>query len=67
MFWNLMKAELKMSDVDVAMMQQKNICHDRVLLQKEETSSMQKRRPPTGAPKAADTPAATPADMKFRL
>jgi len=28
---------------------------------------MEKRRPPTGAPKAAETPAPAPADIKFRL
>ena len=64
---NSSKLELNRSAVDVAMMQQKKICQERVLLQNEETSSIQNSNPPTGAPKAADTPAATPADMKLRL
>ena len=37
------------------------------MFQNEETSSMLNSRPPTGAPKAEDTPAATPADIKFLL
>jgi hypothetical protein len=48
-------------------MQQKKICQDKVVVQKDETSSMENRRPPTGAPKADATPAAAPADTKFRL
>ena len=48
-------------------MQQKNICHDKVVVQNEDTSSMENNNPPTGAPKADDTPAAAPADMKFLL
>ena len=52
--------------VKVAVIQQKNTCHDRVFFQKDETSSMANRRPPTGAPKAEAMPAAAPALMKFR-
>lgn len=37
------------------------------MFQKEETSSIENKRPPTGAPKAEATPAAAPADMKLRL
>ena len=43
--------------VKVAVIQQKNTCHDRVFFQKDETSSMANRRPPTGAPKAEAIPA----------
>ena len=32
-----------------------------------QTSSMEKSSPPTGAPNAAETPAAAPADTKLRL
>ena len=31
-----------------------------------ETSSIENNKPPTGEPKADDTPAAAPADIKFR-
>lgn len=48
-------------------MQQKNICQERVVVQKEDTSSIEKSKPPTGAPNAEATPAAAPADMKLRL
>ena len=48
-------------------MQQKKICHDSVVVQKDDTSSMENSRPPTGAPKAEATPAAAPADTKLRL
>ena len=51
--------------VNVAVMQQKKTCHDRVFFQNEETSSMAKRSPPTGAPKAEAMPAAAPAEIKF--
>ena len=37
------------------------------MLQKEDTSSIPKRRPPTGAVKAEATPAAAPAAVKLRL
>ena len=37
------------------------------MFQNEDTSSMLNKSPPTGAPKADDTPAATPAEMKFLL
>jgi hypothetical protein len=60
-------AELKRSVVNVATMAQKKICQERRMFQKDETSSMEKRRPPTGAPKADATPAAAPALMKLRL
>ena len=42
-------------------------CQDSFRFQKDDTSSMAKRSPPTGAPKAAETPAAAPAVMKLRL
>ena len=51
--------------VKVAVMQQKKTCQDSVFFQKDETSSMAKRSPPTGAPKAEAIPAAAPAEMKF--
>ena len=37
------------------------------MFQKEDTSSIENNRPPTGAPKADATPAAAPAEMKLRL
>jgi len=48
-------------------MQQKNTCHDNLFFQNDETSSMAKSRPPTGAPKADAIPAAAPALIKFLL
>lgn len=48
-------------------MQQKKICQDKVVVQNEDTSSIENNSPPTGAPKADDTPAAAPADIKFLL
>lgn len=64
---NPAKAELNKSVVKVEIMQQKNICHDKVVVQNDDTSSIENRRPPTGEPKADATPAAAPADMKLRL
>lgn len=61
------KAELKRSVVTVATMAQKNICQESSWFQKEDTSSMENSRPPTGAPNADATPAAAPALMKFLL
>ena len=58
--------ELKRSAVNVDNMQQKKIIQPNFMLQKEDTSSMAKSSPPTGAPKAAATPAAAPAVVKFR-
>lgn len=55
------------SVVNVETMAQKKICQDSFMFQKEDTSSMEKRSPPTGAPKAEATPAAAPALMKFLL
>lgn len=37
------------------------------MVQKDDTSSMENSRPPTGAPNAEATPAAAPADTKLRL
>ena len=59
--------ELKRSAVNVDNMQQKKIIQPNFMLQKDDTSSMAKSSPPTGAPKAAATPAAAPAVVKFRL
>ena len=67
MYSKSVNAELNRSVVKVATMQQKNICHDKVTVQNEQTSSMENNNPPTGAPKAEATPAAAPADMKFLL
>lgn len=53
--------------MNVAIMQQKKICQDKVVVQNEDTSSIENNSPPTGAPKADDTPAAAPADIKFLL
>jgi len=53
--------------VKAAIIEQKNTCHVSRLDQKLETSSIEKRSPPTGAPKALETPAAAPAEMKLRL
>ena len=61
------KAELNRSVVNVETMAQKKICQANFRFQKDETSSIEKRRPPTGAPKAEATPAAAPALMKFLL
>jgi hypothetical protein len=58
---------LKIFVVKAAIIEQKNTCHVSRLDQKLETSSIEKRSPPTGAPKALETPAAAPAEMKFRL
>ncbi len=59
--------ELKRSAVKVDNMQEKKIIQPSFILQKEDTSSMAKSSPPTGAPKAAATPAAAPAVVKLRL
>ena len=61
------KAELKRSVVKVEIMQQKKICQDKVVVQNDDTSSIENSRPPTGAPNAEETPAAAPAEMKFLL
>lgn len=37
------------------------------MFQNDETSSIENRSPPTGAPKAEETPAAAPAEIKLRL
>lgn len=66
-YWNPAKAELKRSVVKVEIIQQKKICQERVVVQKEDTSSIENRRPPTGEPKAEATPAAAPAEIKLRL
>ena len=65
LYLNPWKEELSKSVVKVATMQQKNTCHDSLFFQNEETSSMAKSRPPTGAPKAEAMPAAAPAEIKF--
>jgi hypothetical protein len=62
-----MKAELNKSVVNVDTIQQKKICHDKVTVQNDDTSSIENNNPPTGAPKAEATPAAAPADTKFLL
>ena len=48
-------------------MQQKKTCQESLFFQKDETSSIANRRPPTGAPNAEAIPAAAPAEIKFRL
>jgi len=65
--WNSWNEELKRSAVIVAIMQQKNVIQPSFRLQNDDTSSMANSRPPTGAAKAADTPAAAPAVVKLRL
>ena len=65
LYLNPWKEELSKSVVKVAVMQQKNTCHDSLFFQKEDTSSMAKSKPPTGAPNADAIPAAAPAEMKF--
>ena len=65
LYLNPWKDELSRSVVKVATMQQKNTCQLSLFFQKEETSSMAKSSPPTGAPNADAIPAAAPADMKF--
>ena len=64
---NPVKAELNKSVVNVDVIAQKKICHERRMFQNDDTSSIEKRRPPTGAPNADATPAAAPALMKLRL
>ena len=59
--------ELKRSVVTDEIMAQKNICQVSFMFQKEDTSSIENKTPPTGAPKADATPAAAPALMKFLL
>lgn len=53
--------------VNVDTIQQKNVCQESFMFQNEETSSIENKRPPTGAPNADATPAAAPADIKLRL
>ena len=65
--WNESVDELKRSAVKVASMQAKKIIQPSFIDQKEDTSSMVNRSPPTGAPNAAATPAAAPAVVKLRL
>ncbi len=64
---NPVKAELNKSVVKVDTMAQKNICQDNFWFQKDDTSSIENNKPPTGAPNAEATPAAAPALMKFLL
>ena len=59
--------ELKRSAVNVDSIQEKKIIQPNFILQKEDTSSIANSNPPTGAPKAAATPAAAPAVVKLRL
>ena len=66
-YLKLSNAELNRSVVKVDTMAQKKICQANFRSQKDETSSMENRRPPTGAPKAEAIPAAAPALMKLRL
>lgn len=40
--------------------------HDSLFFQNDDTSSIAKSNPPTGAPKADAIPAAAPAEIKFR-
>lgn len=65
--WKASKDELTMSAVNVANIQQKKIIQPNLIVQNDETSSMANSSPPTGAPKAAATPAAAPAVVKLRL
>lgn len=67
--WNLYpeKPDWRKLMVTTETMEQKNVCQPRVWFQKEDTSSIANRRPPTGAPNAALTPAAAPAEIKSRL
>jgi len=64
---NARKAESNKLVVNVEIIQQKNVCHDNFKFQNDETSSILNNSPPTGAPKADETPAAIPAEIKFRL
>lgn len=48
-------------------MEQKSTFHVSPWFQKDEPSSRLNKVPPIGAPKAAATPAAAPADTKSRL
>ena len=48
-------------------MQPKNDRHVRLWDQKDAASSIENKTPPTGAAKAADTPAAAPLEIKSRL
>lgn len=66
-YLNPSNAELNRSVVKVEIIQQKKICQERVVVQNEDTSSIENRRPPTGEPKAEATPAAAPAEIKLRL
>ncbi len=62
-----MKAVLKRLAMANATTLQKKTCQLRRLLQNEDKSSIANSRPPTGALKAAATPAATPAVVNARL
>ena len=66
-YLNLSNAELNKSVVKVDNIAQKNICQESFMFQNEETSSIENRSPPTGAPNAEATPAAAPALIKLRL
>lgn len=66
-YWKPENDELKRFVVNAASMEQKNTCHVNRFDQKLDTSSIEKSSPPTGDPKADDTPAAAPAEMKLRL
>ena len=55
-YLNPEKAELKRSVVKALTMLQKKICQDIFMFQKDDTSSIAKRSPPTGAPNADDIP-----------
>ena len=56
LYLNPWKAELRRSVVKVATIQQKKTCQESLFFQKDETSSMAKSKPPTGAPNAEAIP-----------
>ena len=64
---NIICQFITLTVVNVDTMQAKNVCQDNFMFQKEDTSSIEKSRPPTGAPNAEATPAAAPAEIKLRL
>ena len=56
--------DINTSVVNVAHMQQNNICQANVKFQNDATSSIANNIPPTGAPNADAIPAPAPAEMK---
>ena len=66
-FSSTVKLERKKFNANVVDIEQNNDRQVKAWFQKEDPSSSEKRTPPIGAPNAADTPAAEPAETNSRF